>query len=317
LEVVSYASSGIPAGINIPNYDDIRQNEGFKNVSLGNVLRARTVGEKITFIRDEDQEMFDKLVDLAFEVQVGIHELLGHGSGKLFFQYANGTFNFDKNCINPLTQNPVETWYAETEDYNSKFQNISQTMEECRAECCGLYLCTNRKLLSIFGFDGDLAIDVAYINWLSMVRKGLLALEFYSPETNKWRQAHMQARFVILNILREAGGVVEIKEGPVVVLDKSKIETTGRIAIGQFLTKLMVYKATANVEAANKLYNHYSTVSEEYLNLRKTVLEQKKPRRVFVQSHTYLENGTVKLQTFEPTAKGVISSFITRFGPIN
>jgi len=315
--LVTFSTSGIPAGINIPNYDDIRQNEGFKNVSLGNVLRSRSIGEKASFIRDEDQEKYDKLVDPAFEVQVGIHELLGHGSGKLFIKDAQGNFNFNRNCINPLTQKPVESWYEGSEDYNSKFKNSGQSLEECRAECCGLYLCTNAKLLSIFGLEGETGFEVAYINWLSMARKGLLALEFYTPESNKWRQAHMQARFVILNVLREAGGIVEIKEGPLIILDKSKIETIGRKAIGHFLTKIMVYKATANVEDANKLYDHYSTVTEEYLNLRKVVIEKKKPRKVFVQAHTYLECGKVKLQNFEPTPIGIINSFITRFGPVN
>ena len=42
---------------------------------------------------------------------------------------------------------------------------------------------------SIFGYEGSAAEDIVYVNWLNTVRAGLLALEFYSPETKKWRQA--------------------------------------------------------------------------------------------------------------------------------
>jgi dipeptidyl-peptidase-3 len=63
----------------------VRGSTGFKNVSLANVLAARDSKQRVTFLRDgSDQVLFSTLISPAFEVQVGLHELLGHGSGKVW-----------------------------------------------------------------------------------------------------------------------------------------------------------------------------------------------------------------------------------------
>jgi dipeptidyl-peptidase-3 len=185
------------------SYDDIRQLDGFKNVSLGNVLRAQAPNEEITFLRSDDKQLFEKYRGQSFEVQVGIHELLGHGSGKLCEQFADGSANFDlsKPPISPITNRPIVTWYKNGETWGSKFGSMAASYEECRAESVGIYLSTDPEILKIFGHSGQEAEDVLYVNWLLMARAGLLALEFYDPKTNKWGQAHMQARYAILQVM--------------------------------------------------------------------------------------------------------------------
>lgn len=327
LDVLTFAGSGIPAGINIPNYDDIRQDEGFKNVSLGNVLIAGYKEDKISFLDPKDAELFIKLKIQSFEVQVGLHELLGHGSGKLFIKNADGSYNFDQeSVVNPETKEKITDCYNENETWDSKFSVISSSYEECRAECVGIYLCLSTDALRIFGYTDDSADDIIYVNWLSMARSGLLALEFYSPETGAWRQAHMQARFCILRVMLEAGqGLVTItkttgddgKEDILLKLDRSKIIGVGKPAIGNFLRKLQVYKSLGDVDSGKKMYDYYSDVHDReephFLSLRSTVLDRKQPRRMFAQHNTVLEGDKVGLKNYEDTASGLIQSWMERF----
>ncbi|KAF7512386.1 hypothetical protein GJ744_001321 [Endocarpon pusillum] len=328
LEVLSFAGSGIPAGINIPNYDDIRQNLGFKNVSLGNVLSAKSPNEPIPFIRAADDALYRKFRDPAFEVQVGIHELLGHGTGKLLQEIEPGVYNFDhvNPPTNPVTNKTVSTWYKPGQTWSSVFGPIASSYEECRAECVAMVLGCDFEILKIFGFGtgkedmNNEAGDVLYVAYLQMARAGVGALEYWDPQSRKWGQAHMQARFSILRTFMDAGdNFVELKASRddlsdlEIHLDRSKILSHGRPAVGRYLQKLHVYKSTADVEAGRKLYDEVTGVDEWWGGkLRPVVLEKKTARKVFVQANTVLEGGEVVLREYEASMEGMIQSFAER-----
>ena len=70
----------------------------------------------------------------------------------------------------------------------------------------------------------------------------------WSLHSSFYSQAHMQARYVILRVLQEIEGFVNISQcigqdgqpDLVISLDRSKIRNEGKAAIGQFLLKLQV-----------------------------------------------------------------------------
>ncbi|CAF3589611.1 hypothetical protein SNK03_001171 [Fusarium graminearum] len=331
LEVMTFAGSGIPAGINIPNYDDIRQTEGFKNVSLGNVLSAKAPDEKIPFIRDEDLEVYKKQRDASFEVQVGLHELTGHGCGKLLQETSPGTFNFDKENppVSPVDNKPITTWYKPGQTWGSVFGSIAASYEECRAELVAMHLSCEFPVLKIFGFgngsediNGE-AGDVLFASYLSMARAGLASLEMWDPKSQKWGQAHSQARFSILKCFLEAEDdfcKLDYKQDDLsdltIKLDRSKILTAGRDAVAKYLQKLHIYKSTADVKTGTDFYVHMTTVDPEFWGkkVRDIVLKNKQPRKVFVQANTSLDesSGKVSIKHYEPSLTGMVQSWVDR-----
>ncbi|SAM03646.1 hypothetical protein [Absidia glauca] len=286
LEVLSFATCGIPAGINIPNYTQVTQKLGSKNVSLGNVISASSPGEQFPFIVDEDLDLYRKLRNPAFEVQVGTHEL-GHGTGKLFNEDAEGNLDFDlQKVIHPLTQQPLTSWYKSGQTFNLVFGGIAPSYEECRAECIALVLSPDDDILKIFGYE-----------------------------------AHMQARYAITRIMMAAGeGLLTIDKAKdaqgldtlEIRLDRTKIRSVGRPAVASFLEKLQVYKATADVGQGTKLYTETTSVPDDWVVMRDIVIRNKQPRKVFVQGNTFVNAGQVVLKEYEASPVGMIQSYIER-----
>ncbi|GFQ82984.1 dipeptidyl peptidase 3, partial [Trichonephila clavata] len=224
----------------------------------------------------------------------------------------------------------ISTWYEEGETYDSIFGSLGSSYEECRAECVALYLSDCSSVLSIFGYEGDEALNITYTIWLDMILKGLEGLEMYDPKTDTWLQAHSQARFAILQVVLESGeGFVKIekttgedgKPDLLLTVDRSKIINVGKPAIGKFLGKLQLYRCTANIKSAKEMFDKYSLVISEdkhpFLDYREIVMDRKKPRRMFVQANTAVEDGAVKLRTYASDTEGLVESWIDRFQDVN
>ena len=138
-----------------PQYKDIRQECGFKIVIVANRMSTESNQTgACPFLHPDEAEKFHKHKYSAYYWWVVLHELLGHGTGKMIVQGADGVFNFDSQNppINPITRQPISSWYKPGETWTGQFGDLPTTVDACRAELVGAYLMDDTELLALFGF---------------------------------------------------------------------------------------------------------------------------------------------------------------------
>lgn len=68
-------------------------------------------------------------------------------------------------------------------------------------------------------------------------------------------------------------------------IDHSQIESVGLPALKQFLLKLNVFKATADLESATTMYQGYSTVNNHFAEIKSIIEANKTERHIEIQGN--------------------------------
>lgn len=322
IDMVAFASDGCPMGINIPNYDDIREAHGFKNVTIGNNLPSFKASN-MKFMTEKDKPVIEKYGLIGTIIHTGCHELLGHGSGKLLRENEDGTFNFKKGELKYPNSDKEVCYYKKGENFENIFTDIGRSYEECRADISGLFFGKSKLVTSIFGIKEEEIDDVVFAKWTTHLRKGLLGSKYFNTTTKKWGQAHVQGAYVFFQFIKrnqmQNNPIVTIElkdEDFVIKVDKHAIKEYGHNLVSKLLLSLNIWKSTASIKEARDFYESHSEVDEEILKLREIVIKHTPKRGLTVNHNLKLNESTGKIEIieYEENCLGIIKSYIDRYG---
>ncbi|KAH2666498.1 hypothetical protein KXV79_006076 [Aspergillus fumigatus] len=321
VQILAYCSSLVFPGINLPNYNDIRQEDGFKNIIFANRMIAESQRARgIHMIHESERKVFQEHRFTAYYIWVVLHEILGHGTSKLLQEDSQGHFNFDREHppLNPLTGKSIDSWYGPGETWTGVFTDLSTTVDECRAELAGAYLIDVAEILQLFGCTVDSKIkpaDVVYNLFQQLGVDGLRALENYNPSTKKWGQAHSRAssRHISRPLQHFFYNIFHDKESQNLTIRVNRfLLQEGKASLGRMLLRLHIYRCTADMRSCREFYEDLTTVHEEALGWREVVLMKKDPPLAFCHANTFLQGDRVILREYEPTVRGLIQSWAER-----
>ena len=259
------AAPSTPIGINLPNADWIRANEGSKSVSLTNIIHSYNVasakgGLAAEFaVNDTVLQRLKKYGSLSSDLHTDMHECIGHASGQ----------------INPGVETTDKT-----------LKNYASCLEEARADLVGLYYIYDQKLVDL-GVMPSLEVGMAgYDNYMM---NGMMTQLTRLKPGEQLEEAHMRNRALVARWAFEKGkkdNVVSMikKNGKtyVQVNDYAKLRTL----FGELLKEIQRIKSEGDYKGGKALVEGYGVKVDP--TLHKEILARFaplgiKPYRGFIQ----------------------------------
>lgn len=238
-------SPATPIGINLPNADWIRAEYGSKSISISNIIDAYEEASKGNgsiqefAYDDKEVELHEKYGGIASKLHVDLHEIVGHGSGKLA----------------PHTGDPSET-----------LKSYASTIEETRADLVALYFAIDEQLIK-WGLMPS--IEVGYCEYNSYIRGGLMTQLVKVQPGKNVEESHMRNRQIIAKWAYEKGKdskIIEriIKEGKTyfVINDYPAL----RLLFGELLKEVQRIKSEGDYKAAQHLVETYGVKVDQSLH---------------------------------------------------
>ena len=235
--VIEAGDSGpvTPIGVNLPNDQRIREEYGSKSVSLSNVLEAYEQSMPESFRHefawdDGEVERAKKWGGFAGELTTEIHEVLGHGSGRM------------ADSITVTPQDLLKEQYS--------------ALEESRADLVALYYVADPYLAELGLVPADEQQAIVQAEYEAYARNALVQLRRVRVGT-QLEEDHMRNRQAIVHWLMGNTNAIEVRrrEGKTyfVVADTNAF----RDGVARLLREVQRIKSEGDYAAAKSLFETY------------------------------------------------------------
>jgi len=220
-------------GDNLPNEDEIHEKYGSKSFLFMGSSRALAHAEGYGALEEfaassEEIALGKKYGDQAEDLMTALHEIIGHGSGK----------------VNPkLTHDPgfyLKEYYS--------------TLEEGRADLMALWSVWDPKARELGLVSNP---DVAKVMYYNAVRAPILQLRRI-PKGDTIEEDHERDRQLIVNYIKDkTGAIAEVKRNGKTYLEIRDFAKM-RQGVGQLLAEIMRIKAEGDYDAIKALIDRYA-----------------------------------------------------------
>jgi dipeptidyl-peptidase-3 len=230
-------------GINLPNDQAIRETYGSKSVSLANINEAYDKSQAPSYRREfcwseEETERAEQWGAMAGDVTTAIHEVLGHGSGRVA-EHLEG-----------------QPQLALKEQYS--------TIEEARADLVALYFVSEPRLAEVGLLPADHQPEIVLTEYEAYARNALVQLRRVREGTTI-EEDHMRNRQLIVHWIMAHTSAIEVRSRD----DKTYYVVTDVNAFhdgaGQLLREVQRIKSEGDYDAARALVERFGVHFEPAL----------------------------------------------------